>query len=165
MHLFQTVGLFVLVAIAGLPVAALAQEMELPVLKVMAEPELRQETGFIPYQENVQERQALQHHIMKIEYALQNEQGDAYRYVTQIAPKNQPQVNMDHLPWALQQHILAIAAGLKSDNPLRGIEVMLQPFRNGSGQLQLDFNTVSLDMLEGPRLKQTDLQSSAVVSY
>jgi len=49
MHFFKYIVLMVFSINAS--TAVFAQSVELPVLKVMAEPEMRQETGFIPYQE------------------------------------------------------------------------------------------------------------------
>jgi len=94
-------------------IAVFAQSVELPVLKVMAEPEMRQETGFIPYQERKSEQRALQHRMMQIEDDLQN-------------------------------------------NPMRGLEIMLQPFRNESGQIQWDLGKVSLGTLETQALREID---------
>ncbi|HCK64142.1 MAG TPA: hypothetical protein DHW12_07430 [Acinetobacter radioresistens] len=154
MHFFKYIVLMVFSINAS--TAVFAQSVELPVLKVMAEPEMRQETGFIPYQERKSEQRALQHRMMQIEDDLQNITVNAHPVRNIEASEGRPEVNMDHLPLALQQHLLAIAAGLQSDNPMRGLEIMLQPFRNELGQIQWDLGKVSLGTLETQALREID---------
>lgn len=93
---------------------------------------------------------------MQIEDDLQNITVNAHPVRNIEASEGRPEVNMDHLPLALQQHLLAIAAGLQSDNPMRGLEIMLQPFRNESGQIQWDLGKVSLGTLETQALREID---------
>ncbi|MCO8102076.1 hypothetical protein NI401_03995 [Acinetobacter indicus] len=124
-----------------------SQPERLATLQVMAEPELRQEVGFIPYQEDRAKRKALQHRIMQIQQDTQNRVIDPDPPVLITMPAKEP-VNMDHLSPALQQHILAIAAGLQSDNPLRGLETLLAPFRGPDGQIQLDLPNISLGVVD-----------------
>ncbi|MBL8322589.1 MAG: hypothetical protein JNJ93_10000, partial [Acinetobacter sp.] len=57
-------------------IPAFAQEQQeavrLPTLTVMAEPELRRETGAVPYQQETARRKALQHRVMQIENDAQS---------------------------------------------------------------------------------------------
>ncbi|MEG2359736.1 hypothetical protein [Acinetobacter sp.] len=115
---------------ASIPASAQEQQeaVRLPALTVMAEPELRRETGVIPYQQETARRKALQHRVMQIE-------NDAQSFT--VAPEvvanlnilpMEPAPNLSSLPPALQQHVLNIANGLQSSDPRNGLYIMLQPF-------------------------------------
>ena len=104
------------------------EAIQMPALTIMAEREMRAETGIVEYQEQVDRRKALQHRVMELERDTQNKGVDA----TIVS-------NMDILPAAampdisnlsplMQQHVLDIAAGLQSSDPRNGLYIMLQPF-------------------------------------
>lgn len=73
MNLLKVISYCILVA-AGVAasVTAFADTVELPVLKTLAEPELRAETGIIQYQEDPARVKALQHEVMKLSDEAQN---------------------------------------------------------------------------------------------
>ena len=59
--------------------------------------------------------------------------------------------DINSLPLALQQHILAIARGLQSTDPREGLYILLQPFgidRNASN-VQIAREQISLGILNG----------------
>lgn len=99
----------------------------LPTIQVMAEDELSETTGFIPFQEDTAVRQALQHQIYKNENDIQNttvkeNTGNTIHYQPPVA-----QPDMTNFSPALQQHVLAIAEGLQSNDPTQGVFKMLDP--------------------------------------
>lgn len=96
-----------------------ADSVELPVLRPLAEPELRAETGIIQYQQDPQQTRALQHKIMKIQRDTQNFVLDPRILTTLDLVPEGPMPDINSLPLALQQHILAIARGLQSTDPER----------------------------------------------
>lgn len=129
MNLLKVISYCILVA-AGVAasVTAFADTVELPVLKTLAEPELRAETGIIQYQEDPARVKALQHEVMKLSDEPQNFM-IAPNVLTnvEILPAA-PLPNLNSLPLILQQHILSIAQGLQSSDPKQGLYIMLQPF-------------------------------------
>jgi hypothetical protein len=97
----------------------------LPSLKLMAEPELRQESGVVPFQEDTQVRKALQHQVIRHERELQNVTVDNhvianYEYQPKVVP------DMGSLSPFLQQYVMSIANGLQSSDPTQGLYIMLQ---------------------------------------
>lgn len=121
---------FVIVTLAvSFPISAtFADTVELPMLRTLAEPELRAETGVIQYQEDPQEVKALQHRVMKIQLDTQNFVVDPTIVTTlELVPEG-PMPDLNNLPLALQQHVLAIAKGLQSPDPREGLYIMLAPF-------------------------------------
>lgn len=99
---------------------AFADTVELPMLRTLAEPELRAETGIIQYQEDPARVKALQHEVMKLSDEAQNFM-IAPNVLTnvEILPAA-PLPNLNSLPLILQQHILSIAQGLQSSDPKQG---------------------------------------------
>lgn len=101
--------------------------VRLPVLTVMAEREMREETVVEPFQQETGRRKALQHRVMQLE-------GDAQSFtvdptvVANLDILPMPAVDMSGLSPALQQHVLNIASGLQSSDPRNGLYIMLQPF-------------------------------------
>ena len=91
----------------------------------MAEPELRQESGVVPFQEDTQVRKALQHQVIRHERELQNVTVDShvianYEYQPKVVP------DMGSLSPFLQQYVMSIANGLQSSDPTQGLYIMLQ---------------------------------------
>ena len=91
----------------------------------MAEPELRQESGVVPFQEDTQVRKALQHQVIRHERELQNVTVDNhvianYEYQPKVVP------DMGSLSPFLQQYVMSIANGLQSSDPTQGLYIMLQ---------------------------------------
>ena len=113
-------------------IPAFAQEQQeavrLPALTVMAEPELRRETGVVPYQQETARRKALQHRVMQIENDAQSFIVDPEVVANLDILPMEPAPNLSSLPPALQQHVLNIAYGLQSSDPRNGLYIMLQPF-------------------------------------
>ena len=113
-------------------IPAFAQEQQeavrLPALTVMAEPELRRETGAVPYQQETARRKALQHRVMQIENDAQSFIVDPEVVANLDILPMEPAPNLSSLPPALQQHVLNIAYGLQSSDPRNGLYIMLQPF-------------------------------------
>lgn len=102
--------------------------VKLPTLTVMAEPELRAETGYLPFQQQPQKLNALQQRMMKIERDIQNYtvEGNFVENIDILPPPPAP--DLDRLPIGLQQYVLAIADGLQSSDPRNGIYVILKNF-------------------------------------
>lgn len=104
------------------------EAVRLPVLTVLAEPELREEAGVLPYQEETARRKALQHRVMQIEGATSSTVIDPNIVANIDILPVAPAPNLSNLPPLLQQHVLDIASGLQSSDPRNGIYIMLQPF-------------------------------------
>lgn len=115
---------------ASIPASAQEQQeaVRLPALTVMAEPELRRETGVVPYQQETARRKALQHRVMQIENDAQSFIVDPEVVANLDILPMEPAPNLSSLPPALQQHVLNIANGLQSSDPRNGLYIMLQPF-------------------------------------
>ena len=102
--------------------------VRLPVLTVLAEPELREEAGVVPYQEETARRKALQHRMMQIEAGTRATVIDPTVVANLDILPIVPAPNLSNLPPLLQQHVLDIAHGLQSSDPRNGLYIMLQPF-------------------------------------
>ncbi|OTG63285.1 hypothetical protein B9T29_03695 [Acinetobacter sp. ANC 3903] len=130
----------------------------LPTLQVLAEPELRKETGIVPYQNDEMNRRALQHQIIRNSREAQNFMIDSHVVANLEIQPLQSQPDLTSLPPLLQQHVLNIAQGLQSSDPTQGLYIMLQPFgidRSNSMQplergthLQINLNNINIGTLE-----------------
>jgi hypothetical protein len=135
MHLLKLVSLsssmLLIIGLSGVSHAEtvhIIEPVKLPTLTVMAEPELRAETGYLPFQEQPQKRGALQQRVMKIERDIQGYTVDAeYKGNIDVIPA-QPGPDIGSLPLGLQHYVMAIADGLQSNDPRNGVYVMLQNF-------------------------------------
>ena len=123
------------------------QVTTLPTIRIMAESELREEVGFVPFQQQAAVQQALQHHIEKIEKNVYITQ--VYEPLLQIQdPVIGTAPDLSQFSPALQQYILAVAAGFQSNDPTQGVLNMLKPLnmdqhhleqlQNGTIQIKLD---------------------------
>lgn len=109
-------------------VEANGEIVSLPTFKVMAESELRAESGVIPYQQDENIRKALQHRMMQLQDDTQSFVVDPtlVHNLDILAPAATP--DLDSLPPLLREHVLNIAEGLQSSDPTEGLYIMLQPF-------------------------------------
>ena len=125
MNFLKQSALIAAFAFMGLPTVQAEEVATLPTIRVMAESELRDEVGFVPFQEDKKVRQALQHHEYKIHNDIQNalvpEGMTAVNYQPVMA-----QPDMTQLSPFLQQYILAVAGGIQSSDPTNGIFEMLR---------------------------------------
>lgn len=113
-----------------------AETAALPTLKRMAEPELRQQSGVIPFQEDPEVRQSLEHEIMRKERDIVNYSAADHVIGSYEYQKPAPVPDMSGIPLFLQQHITNIATGLQSSDPTEGLYIMLQPLGINRGNLQ-----------------------------
>jgi hypothetical protein len=131
--------------------SAFADTAEMPVLTMMAEPELRAETtSIIQYQQDPQEVRALQHRIMKIQLDTQNFVVNPTVLSSIDLVPDGPMADINSLPLALQQYVLAVAQGLQSPDPREGLYIILEPFgidRNATN-VQIAREQISLGILE-----------------
>lgn len=128
-----------------------ADIVELPTLKILAEPELRAETGIIPYQQDPQQAKALQHRIMNIQRDTQDFVVNPDILTSVDFVPEGPLPDLNSLPLGLQQYVLSIARGLQSVDPKEGLYIMLQPFgidRNATN-VQIAREQISLGILNG----------------
>lgn len=143
----------VIVAIAGSVSisSTFADTAEMPVLRMMAEPELRAETtGIIQYQQDPQEVRALQHRIMQIQLDTQNFVVNPTILATIDLVPDGPIPDINSLPLEQQQYVLAVARGLQSSDPREGLYIILEPFgidRNATN-VQIAREQISLGLLE-----------------
>ncbi|NNG99505.1 hypothetical protein [Acinetobacter sp. ANC 5414] len=100
----------------------------LPTLKVLAEPELRKETGIVPYQNEEKNLRALQHQVIRNSREAQNFMIDSHMIANLDIQPLEPQPDLNSLSPLLQQYVLSIAQGLQSSDPTQGLYIMLQPF-------------------------------------
>jgi hypothetical protein len=130
----------------------------LPTLQILAEPELRTETGIVLYQQDERNRRALQHQMIRNSREAQNFMIDSHVVANLEIQPLQSQPELNSLPPLLQQHVLNIAQGLQSDDPTQGLYMMLQPFgidRSNSMQhiergthVQIDLKNINMGTLE-----------------
>lgn len=110
----------------GVPAVQADEVTSLPTIRVMAESELREEVGFVPYQEDAKVKQALQHHVYKKEQDILNagvsENVAAVDYKPQVAAPD-----MSNLSPLLKDYISTVAAGFQSSDPTNGVFEMLKP--------------------------------------
>lgn len=98
----------------------------LPSIHAMAESELREEAGVVPFQEDKAVRQSLRHHVDKIQNDIQNPSVSETPYIAiDYQPTTSP--DLSQLSPFLQQYLLSITSGLQSSDPTSGIFNMLQP--------------------------------------
>ncbi len=124
MNFLKQSALIAAFAFMGLPTVQAEEVTTLPTIRVMAESELRDEVGFVPFQEDKKVRQALQHH----EYKIHNENALVPEGITTV--DYQPviaQPDMTQLSPFLREYILAVAGGIQSSDPTNGLFEMLKP--------------------------------------
>ena len=151
MNLLKYMSFAVAILAVNFPLStAFADTVELPMLRTLAEPELRAETGIIQYQEDPQEVRALQHRVMKIQLDTQNFVVNPTIVTTlDIVPERVAMPDLNNLPLGLQQYVLAIARGLQSPDPREGLYIMLAPFgidRNATN-VQISREQISLGIV------------------
>ena len=127
-----------------------SEPVRLPVLTVMADRELRNETVVEPVQEEPAKRKALQQQVMKLERNTQNYVADATVIQNLDIQAPEPAPNFSGIPLVLQQHILNIADGLQSADPRNGLYIMLQPFGidRSATNVQMGREQLNLGILE-----------------
>lgn len=141
------------------------QATTLATIKVMADAELRDEvlTTVQPFQEDRVVREALQHQMIKQEQNIQNHViADHATAVNLQAQPMLPDSDMSNLNPMQQEYVLAVAAGLQSNDPTAGLFKMLEPLgvdrdralnnvRNGGGALPFNLDQQRLDQLLGDK--------------
>ena len=126
MNFIKVLTLVTVVGSIGFTSAQAEEVNTLPTIKVMADAELREEVGIVPYQDDKTARKSLQHQLQKDENEIQNFAiGDNFA-VIDMQP-TMSQVDMSHLSPLQQEYVLAVAAGLQSSDPTNGLFIMLQP--------------------------------------
>lgn len=134
-------------AFIGLPTVQAEEVTTLPTIRVMAESELRDEVGFVPFQEDKNVRQALQHHEYKIHNDIQNALVPEGMTTVDYQPV-MAQPDLTQLSPFLREYILAVAGGIQSSDPTNGIFEMLKPlyidrsnvdaYRNGTMKVNIN---------------------------
>ncbi|WP_228200218.1 hypothetical protein [Acinetobacter tianfuensis] len=132
------------------PAEQAAEPVRLPVLTVMADRELRNETVIEPVLERPEKRKALQHQVMRLERDAANHAPNEHLIANVDFIPADPVPDMNSIDPILQQHVLNIAAGLQSSDPRNGIYTLLQPFgldRNALN-VQMSREQINLGVLE-----------------
>ncbi|MBP7880049.1 hypothetical protein MMO38_13685 [Acinetobacter sp. NIPH 1852] len=151
-------------AAIGIPTAQADEVVTLPTIRIMAESELREEVGFIPFQEDEKVREALQHQIYKAHSDIQNA-GVKEGVTTVNYQQKMEEPDSSQLSPLLEQHVLAVAQGLQSSDPTSGLFKMLEPLnidrnniigiRDGSIKINMDdilkLQQQIQDGLKGPK--------------
>ncbi len=158
MNLLKSSALVLMFGCTASMMAHADDTVTLPTLQVLAEPELRTETGFIPYQNDEKNLRALQHQVIRNSREAQNFMLDSHVVANLEIQPLQSQPDLNSLSPLLQQHVLNIARGLQSSDPTQGLYIMLQPFgidRSNSMQplergthIQIDLNRINIGTLE-----------------
>lgn len=125
MNFLKQSALIAAFAFMGLPTVQAEEVATLPTIRVMAESELREEVGFVPFQEDKKVRQALQHREYKTHYDIQNALIPEGMTMVDYQPV-MAQPDLSQLSPFLQQYILAVAGGIQSSDPTNGIFEMLR---------------------------------------
>lgn len=129
------------------PMAQANTVAELPTIRIMAESEMRAEqVGPLPFQEEPQVRQAVQHYVYKIQKNMQDAEVGETATIVNYQPETQP--DMSQFSPVLQEYIFAVAAGLQPPDPTVGLFTMLKPlninrnnaesFREGTMKVNLN---------------------------
>lgn len=125
MNFLKQSALIAAFAFMGLPTVQAEEVATLPTIRVMAESELREEVGFVPFQEDKKVRQALQHREYKTHYDIQNALVPEGMTTVDYQPvMSQP--DLSQFSPFLQKYILAVAGGIQSSDPTNGIFEMLR---------------------------------------
>ncbi|WP_228260006.1 hypothetical protein [Acinetobacter sp. ANC 4779] len=130
---------------------AFADTAEMPVLRMMAEPELRAETtSIIQYQQDPQKVRALQHRIMQIQLDTQNFVVNPTILASIDLVPDGPMPDINSLPLEQQQYVLAVAQGLQSPDPREGLYIILEPFGidRSATNVQIAREQISMGILE-----------------
>lgn len=125
MNFLKQSALIAAFAFMGLPTVQAEEVATLPTIRVMAESELREEVGFVPFQEDKKVRQALQHREYKTHYDIQNALVPEGMTTVDYQPV-MAQPDLSQFSPFLQQYILAVAGGIQSSDPTNGIFEMLR---------------------------------------
>ncbi|MCU4426167.1 MULTISPECIES: hypothetical protein [Acinetobacter] len=128
MNFLKQSALIAAFAFMGLPTVQAEEVATLPTIRVMAESELREEVGFVPYQEDKKVRQALQHREYKTHYDIQNALVPEGMATVDYQPV-MAQPDLSQFSPFLQEYILAVAGGIQSSDPTSGIFKMLEPLK------------------------------------
>lgn len=128
MNILKRSALMTLSIFFAIPAVYAEDVVSLPTIRVMAESELREEVGFVPFQEDQPVRQALQHRVEKIHSDIQSEQIKDNPVGVEYQAKA-PQPDMSQLPPVFQDYILAVAQGFQSPDPTEGVFRMLAPLK------------------------------------
>ncbi|MBJ9984096.1 hypothetical protein IAE19_01390 [Acinetobacter sp. S40] len=137
-----------------LPAVQANEVASLPTIHAMAESELREEVGFVPFQEDKPVRQALRHHVDKIQNDIQNPNVNETPYIEiDYQPVTTP--DMSQLSPFLQQYILSITSGLQSSDPTSGVFNMLEPLDiNRNNIAALREGTIKINMEQAIKFQQ-----------
>ena len=122
-----------------------------PGLTPLTDAELSAETTpVIEYRTDPQNERVLQHRIMQIQMDTQNFVVDPTILMTIDLVPEAPMPDINSLPLALQQYVLAIARGLQSPDPREGLYVLLEPFGidRRATNVQIAREQISLGVLE-----------------
>lgn len=130
--------------------------LTLPTMTIMAEPEMSNETGYVPFIENEANRLALQHQVIRGTKDAENFMVNPNVLANlDIKPTQAPDLSL--LSPALQQYVMTIAQGLQSSDPTQGLYTLLEnvgidrssSMQPGRGlQLQINLDKVNLGLLE-----------------
>lgn len=156
MNFLKRSVLITALAFTGLPMAYAneAEVTSLPTIRVMAESELREEVGFVPYQEDKQVRQALQHRVYKIHNDMQNAGVSESPLVVNYQPMA-AQPDLSQYSPILQQYILAVASGFQSSDPTNGLFKMLEPLNINRNNIDgIRNGTIKIDLGDILKLQQ-----------
>lgn len=99
----------------------------LPTMTVMAEPEMSNETGYVPFVQEEKNLRALQHQVIRGTRDAENFMVNPEMVANlEIQPIKAP--DLDSLSPALQRYVLTIAQGLQSSDPTQGLYTILENF-------------------------------------
>lgn len=146
--------LMTIFAFTGLQTVQAQETVALPSIHVMADTELREEVGFVPLQDDKPVRQALRHHVDKIQNDIQNTNvNENPSLAIDYQPTTSP--DMSQISPLLQQYILSITSGLQSSDPTNGVFNMLEPLNINRNNIQaLRDGTIKINMDQAIQLQQ-----------
>lgn len=99
----------------------------LPKMTVMAEPEMSNETGYVPFVQEEKNLRALQHQVIRGTWNAENFMVNP-DIVANLDFQPIPEPNLNSLLPALQQYVMTIAQGLQSSDPTQGLYTILGNF-------------------------------------
>ena len=125
MNFLKRSTLVMIFSALGLSTVHADEVATLPTIRIMAESELREEVGPVPFQEDEKVRQALQHRIYKAHADMQNAEISEITGGVVYEPKVPS--GLYQVSPELQQYIVAVASGFQSSDPTNGLFRMLEP--------------------------------------
>lgn len=99
------------------------------------------------------EQRALRHRVYEIEQELQHFTNNGQRLANVDWKPRTKSDDLPHLSPALRAHVENIAKGLQSDDPRRGLKIMIDGFEGGIHLENISFSLLGMGMMPLPTMQ------------